>query len=86
MKLNIKQITEECWTHFYIKCSYCGDNTKVYSQIDSEGGTVFIRELGKYVCLSCGTGWIFKISESKEAETIINLIKRSLKNGNNNKF
>ena len=85
MKLNIKQITEEYWSHFYIKCAYCGNNKKVYGQIDSEDA-VCIRELGKYVCLSCGTGWVFKTFESEEAETIINLIKRSLKNGNNNKF
>lgn len=78
MKLNIQQTTEEYWTHFYMKCSYCGDTTKIYGQIDGEND-VCVRELGKYVCLACGVGWVFKRFESKEAETIINLIKRSLK-------
>lgn len=80
MKLNIKQITKEYWTHFYMKCPYCGNTTKVYGQIDCEDA-VYVKELGKYVCLACDYGWICKRIETKEAETIINLIKRSLKNG-----
>lgn len=78
MKLNIKQITEECWTHFYMKCPYCGHDKKVYGQIDREEA-VYTKELGKYVCLACDYGWVFKKIESKETEVIINLIKRSLK-------